>query len=53
MHIVVIYGNNTIDGDEDGDQDGDDGKLPAKRPRLIESEIESIVMGPEFSDIHI
>ena len=49
MHIVVTDGNNTVDGDEDGD----DCKPSAKRPRLSELEIESIMMGVELSDIHI
>ena len=49
MHIVVTDGNNTVDGDEDDD----DCKPSAKRPRLGELEIESIVMGVELSDIHI
>ena len=49
MHVVVTDGNNTVDGDEDGD----DGKPSAKRSRLGELEIESIVMGVELSDIHI
>ena len=41
MHVVVTDGNNTVDGDEDGD----DGKPSAKRSRLGELEIESILMG--------
>ena len=40
MHVVVTDGNNTVDSDEDGD-----GKPTAKRSRLGELEIESIVMG--------